>query len=338
MSLLGNFNLAQPWWLLAMLLPALLWMLPVAKGLLNQRYKNYADAALLPHLLLNREQATNRRRRKFSVWAALWLVGCVAMAGPRWDYRTVDLMQPGADVIVLLDISRSMAAADVKPSRLARARQEIEDLLDRAGSLRVGVIAFASVAHVVAPITEDLETVRHVLPALSTDLVQMSGSRLGQGLHKAAKLLSGQPPGTTHSLLLISDGDFDEPGLVREVAALKAQGITLHVLGVGTAAGARVPKRSPRGGWVTDAQGRKVISRLDEPLLREMAQAGGGIYQLADYRDADSNALIEVLQADGDSETLLSRGAHRIWNEQYPWLVVLMMLLLIPWFRGARQP
>jgi len=337
MSLFSNFNFAQPWWLLAMLLPAALWMLPVAKGLLNQRYQKYADAELMPHLLLNHEQATNRRRRKFSVWAALWLIACIAMAGPRWEFRTVDLMQPGADVIVLLDISRSMAASDVKPSRLARARQEIEDLLDRAGSLRVGVIAFASIAHVVAPITEDLETVRHVLPALSTDLVQMSGSRLGQGLHKASKLLSGQPPGTTHSLLLITDGDFDEPGLAKQVAALKAQGITLHVLGVGTAAGARVPKRSPRGGWVTDGQGRKVISRLDEPLLRELAQAGGGSYQLADYRDADSETLVEALQADSSGEALLSRGAHRIWNERYWWLVVAMMLLLMPWFRGARR-
>ena len=153
----------------------------------------------------------------------------------------------------------------------------------------------------------------------------------------AAKLLSGQPPGTSHSLLLITDGDFDEPGLVKQVAALQAKGITLHVLGVGTAVGGRVPKRSPAGGWVTDAKGRKVISRLDEPLLRQLAQAGGGTYQLADYRDQDSEQLVQALHGDSNDEALLSRGAHRIWNERYVWLVLLMKVLLIPWFRGARS-
>ena len=337
MTWLHDFHFDQPWWLLALLLPTLLWMLPVAKGLLNQRYRQYADADLLPHLLLNREQATNRRRKRFSQWTAIWLLGCLALAGPRWDYRTVDLMQPGADVVILLDISRSMAANDVKPTRLARARQEIEDLLAGAETLRVGVIAFASIAHVVAPITEDHKTVRHVLPALSTDLVKMGGSRLEQALHKAEKLLSGQPPGTSHSLLLISDGDFDEPGLPRQVAALKAKGIPLYVLGVGTAQGERVPKQMPARGWVTDSRGRKVISRLNEPLLRELAAAGGGSYQRADYRDADTERLVQVLQGGNDQQNVIGKGARRIWHERYFWLVILMALLMIPWFRGERQ-
>ena len=337
MSLLTNFNFAQPWWLLAMLLPALLWLLPAAKGLLNQRYKQYADAELLPHLLLNREQATNRRRRRFTLWSLIWLTGCLALAGPRWDFRAVDLMQPGADVVILLDISRSMAANDVKPSRLGRARQEIEDLLDRADTLRVGVIAFASIAHVVAPITEDHKTIRHVLPALSTDLVKMGGSRLEQALHKAEKLLSGQPPGISHSLLLISDGDFDEPGLQRQVEKLYAKGVPLHVLGIGTAQGERVPKAGPRRGWITDSRGRKVISRLNEPLLRELAKIGGGSYQAADYREDDSAELAVVLQGDNEEQTVLAKGSRRIWHERYFWLVMIMMLLMIPWFRGVRR-
>jgi len=336
MSWLHDFHFAQPWWLLALLLPALLWLLPVAKGLLNQRYRQYADPELLPHLLLNREQATNRRRRRFTAWSIIWLLGCIALAGPRWDFRSVDLMQPGADVVILLDISRSMAANDVKPSRLGRARQEIEDLLAAAGTLRVGIIAFASIAHVVAPITEDHKTIRHVLPALSTDLVKMGGSRLEQALHKAEKLLTGQPPGTSHSLLLISDGDFDEPGLTRQVAQLKAKGIRLYVLGIGTAQGERVPKTAPQRGWVSDARGRKVISRLNEPLLRELAKSGGGSYQRADFRDADTEQLVQALQGDSDQQTVLGKGARRIWHERYFGLVVLMLLLMIPWFRGSQ--
>lgn len=338
MDLLDNFNFAEPWWLLGLLVPLLLPLLPAARGLLSQRYKDYADAELIPHLLLKTEQGSRRRSRRFALWSLLWCLGCLAMAGPRWDYRDVDLLKPGADLVVLLDMSRSMAVTDVRPSRLGRARQEIEDLLDRAEQLRVGIIAFASVAHVVAPITEDLDAVRHVLPALSTDLVQMGGSRLDQALHKAQRLLTGQPPGSVHSLLLISDGDFDEPGLNNQVSKLAAQGIATHVLAVGTPAGGRVPGPPPKRGWLTDRQGRRVVSRLNEPLLQSLAAAGGGHYQLADFRDDDSRALLALLQRGGEQDSLVAEGTRRIWHERYDWLVAAILLLMLPWFRRGERP
>lgn len=337
MGFLNNFNFAEPWWLLALPVPILLWLLPAARGLLNQRYRDYADPELLPHLLLQKEQGTGRRKRRFASWSLLWLLACLAMAGPRWDYRDVDLLKPGADVVVLLDISRSMAVTDVRPSRLGRARQEIEDLLNAAKQLRVGVIAFASVAHVVAPITVDLDTVRHILPALSTDLIQMGGSRLDQALHKAQRLLTGQPPGSVHSLLLISDGDFDEPGLKRQVAKLAAKGIRLYVLGIGTPEGGWVPQPSPKSGWIKDAKGTRVTSRLNETLLRDLAKAGGGSYQLADFLDADTQALVAELQGGIDEEAVVAEGTQRIWHERYYWLVGLMLILLLPWFRRGDQ-
>ena len=334
---LSDFHFAEPWWLAALAVPLLIGLLPSARGLLNKRYQDYADAALLPHLLITQERATERRRRRFALWSLLWSLGCLAMAGPRWDYRDVDLLQPGADLVVLLDISRSMAVTDVKPSRLARARQELEDLLDGAENLRVGVIAFASVAHVVAPVTEDLATVRYMLPALSTDLIKLGGSGVDQALIKAARLLAGLPPGSTHSLLLISDGDFDQPGLRREVARLTAKGVRLHVLGIGTREGAHVPQPSPRGGWIKDAQGRKVVSHLEESALRALAELGGGIYQRADYRDDDTQRLLAEIESGAGHEETVIEGSRRIWHERFYWLVGLMLLAMLPWFRSGSR-
>jgi len=198
--------------------------------------------------------------------------------------------------------------------------------------MRVGLIAFASVSHVVSPITEDDETLRHLLPSISTDLVRWQGSRLSQALERARRLLSGQPKDSSHALLLISDGDFAEAGLVRHVQLLREQGIPLYVLGIGTAQGGRVP--AAEGGSVRGRNGKPVISRLDEEGLRSLAEAGGGLYRRADFRDDDTAAFLEQVAAEGRPHAE-AEGTQRIWNERYHLLVLVMMYLLLRWYRRS---
>ena len=151
-----SFHFHTPWWLLALLLilPVGVWLRrTTALGKLS-RLKLYADPHLLPHLTGSRELQPTERWRRFTLWSVLWAALVIAMAGPRWDFTRVQLFSPGADLIILLDISRSMEVTDVQPSRLTRARQEIEDLVNQNnGKIRLGLIAFASVAHVLAPVT-----------------------------------------------------------------------------------------------------------------------------------------------------------------------------------------
>ncbi len=326
-------HFAQPIWLWALLVPLVVWLWPRRSGshLRQARLERYADAHLLPHLILGGPSQT-RFRRWLSLWSLLWCLGIVAMAGPRLGYSDVDLYRPGTNLVVLLDLSRSMQVGDVKPSRLARARQEIEDLLDSSRGMRVGLIAFASVAHVVAPITEDSDTLHNLLPSISTDLVRWQGSRLSQALEKARRLLGGQPRDSSHAVLLISDGDFPETGLQRHVELLRSEGIPLHVLGVGTLEGGPVPAED--GGWVRAKNGRPVISRLDEEGLQRLADAGGGLYRRADFRDHDTGSLLERVVAEG--RPLADReGTQRVWNERYHLLVLLMLAGLLWWYRHS---
>jgi Ca-activated chloride channel family protein len=334
----SDLNFVQPFWLWGLLLPLLLWFQPSVRMRGDRRYKRYADPELLAHLLLKQERLSARWRRTFLLWSLLWSLGCIAMAGPRWDFTEVELFQPGVDVVVLLDLSRSMDVPDVKPSRLERAHQEIEDLLDLDPEVRVGLIGFASVAHIIAPITDDLDTIRYVLPAVSTDLVELSGSRLSAALDRARRLLSGQPPGGEHTLLLISDGDFPEHGLDVEVGKLYAQGIRVNVLGVGTPEGGPVPDaEGSEAGWMTDSRGRRIISRLNQPVLESIARWGGGIYRQADFRDTDTRALLEAIRGEQSTRGAKPRGTMRIWNERYFWLIGAMLILILPWFRRARR-
>lgn len=329
----SGFHFSQPYWLLGLLALPLVafWLWRSAAKAARGPIHCYADAHLLPHLSGTRELKPSERWSRFLGWCLLWLLLLTAMAGPRWDYSSVRLFHPGDNLLVLLDISRSMDATDAAPSRLARARQEIQDLIIQNRELRLGLIAFASVPHVISPVTEDSRALLLTLPALSSDLSQLQGTRLQAALDRAEQLLGALPNDSAKAILLISDGDFDEPGLEARVSSLAERGIPLHVLGIGTPSGADVPgERGPLLG----PSGTPVRTSLKEAELLALAKAGAGIYQLADYRDADTRAVLEAA-AQSRLPAAVSDDRTRIWHERFYIPVVLILLLLLPRFRGS---
>ncbi len=334
-ELLTAFHFSEPGWLWALLLCA-----PVAGWLLlfrqlagnNDRIQQYADAHLMPHLLGRSTASTRTQWQRYARWAGLWTLLVVAMAGPRWGFTDVQLFRPGTNLLILMDISRSMQVADVPPSRLARARQEVEDLLNENRGVRVGLIGFASVAHVVSPVTEDMQGIHRVLSALDTSLVRLQGSRLLFALERAQQLLAGQPAESVNSILIISDGDFEEQGLEQRLEELAAAGIRVHILGVGTPEGDAVPGEGREGPWILNRTGQPVISSLNEPLLQSLAKAGNGLYQRADYRERDTGKILSEVKA----QALPGTGQDertRVWNERFYILAGLALLLMLPLFR-----
>ena len=330
---LTAFHFSEPGWLWALLLclPVALWLLLLHRfsgG--NEHLQQYADSHLLPHLLGRTEASKHTRWRRFARWTTLWTLLVLAMAGPRWDFTDVQLFRPGTNLVILFDISRSMNVTDVQPTRLVRARQEVEDLLNLNRGIRVGLIGFATVAHVVSPVTEDMNGIRRMLSALDTDLVELQGSRLLYALESAAVLLAGQPEDSNNSLLIVSDGDFDEPGLEQRLQAFAADGVRVHTLGIGTPEGDAVPGRN--GHWIRDRKGQPVVSSLNEPLLQALAKAGNGIYQRADYRERDTDKILDEVKAQALPAAAQDERT-RVWNEQFYLLASLAMLMLLPLFR-----
>jgi Ca-activated chloride channel family protein len=333
-SILSGFHFSQPAWLWALLLciPVAMWLMVSPRFSNNDRLRNYADAHLLPYLIGRSEVTPGNRWKRYLTWTGIWVLLVLAMAGPRWDYRDEQLFKPGSNLVVLFDISRSMNVKDVRPDRLTRARQEVEDLLEQNRGVRIGLIAFASIAHVVSPITEDMNSIRRVLSALDPDLVRLQGSRLSFALERAESLMAGQPEGSTHSLLVITDGDFDEQGLSQRLERLADNGVRVHILGIGTPEGDSVPSPRPNSTWITQSNGQPVVSPLNEKLLRELASAGGGIYQRADYRDKDTIGILAQVKAQALPEARADERT-RVWNERFYWLAGLALLLLLPLFR-----
>ena len=336
-ELLTAFHFSEPAWLWALLLcvPVAVWLLlSLRLAGSNDRIQHYADAHLLPHLLGRSTASSRTQWQRYARWAGLWTLLVLAMAGPRWDFTDVQLFRPGTNLLILFDISRSMKVADVRPTRLARARQEVEDLLNQNRGIRVGLIGFASVAHVVSPVTEDMQGIHRVLSALDTSLVRLQGSRLKFALERAEELIAGQPAESVNSLLIITDGDFEEQGLEERLKELAAAGIRVHILGVGTPEGDSVPVEGRNAPWIMNRTGQPVISALNEPLLKSLAKAGNGLYQHADYRERDTGRILDEVKAqalpgaDQDERT-------RVWNERFYWLAGLALVMLLPLFRRA---
>lgn len=324
-----GFHFSDPLWLLAILavLPVFWWLRRSHVSDSSKQYLAYADKHLLPLLLDNFALSQKRLYQQFLFWSAAWLLICLALAGPRWDFHDVKLFRSGSDLIVLLDLSASMDLKDVAPSRLGRARQEIEDIIEHNDSSRLGLIAFASTAHIVSPLTDDSKSLRAMLPALSTELVQLKGSRLENALLRAEQMLAGQPEDSSRHILVITDGDYNNPQLPDQISAMATRNIHVHFLGVGTSEGTAIPT-------LRDKNGEPVQSVLDEQGLEALAQRGNGIYRKAVYKDMDTNEILQRIQRDAGAE-LIADQKTRVWNERFYWPVIILMLILLPQFRGA---
>jgi Ca-activated chloride channel family protein len=158
----------------------------------------------------------------------------------------------------------------------------------------------------------------------------LQGSRVNTALERAQQLLQGQPEDSSRSILLITDGDFEEPGLESRVRELARSGIRLIVMGIGTEEGGKVPAAD--GGWLLDRGRNPIESSLREDLLRRLAEAGNGLYLGATFRDDDTDRLVELAMERSRAQEA-SDEQTRVWNERFYLLVLPLLLLLLPRYR-----
>lgn len=332
-----GFHFAHPLWLLGLgAIPLCVWLLLRSTHALDHHpFKDFVDAHLLPHLLLDNSKASSKKRYGKVVWfLLLWTLLMVALASPRWDYRQVELFGTDNYMVILLDLSQSMNSEDVKPSRLIRAKQEIEDILVSSKDIYIGLIAYAATPHMITPLTDDTDTVKHLLPSLETELIFLQGSRMTPALQMAQRLLEGKA-GDNKMVLVISDGGFEDDEAYDKAKALTEDNIRLFTMGVGTTQGA--PVKGSDGRFV-NYQGEQVFSKRDDAQLTQLANAGGGDYLQASYATSDSEFLLAQL-AQGTQATQDEMRKSRQWEERfYVFLIPAMAMMLLVFRRGATFP
>lgn len=325
----AEFNFAYPFVLIAAVLPLGLWLLARKQVATFHYLEQFASAHLLPHLLLNATEP--RRRFGLWYWTAIWLLGVFALAGPRWDYIEQEVFRPRASLLVLLDLSESMRVRDLSgaQSRFDRALQEVEDLLSEQADIDIGLVGFAGIPHLIAPLSDDYNTLKHLLYSLDIDLAPVQGSRLGLAVEQSITWLQSEQTSGQH-ILLISDGDFTEDDFQAGLAEVKQVPAQFHVLGVGSSQGDLIPL--DENTWQRDEKGEVVISKLREDLLQQLAAAGGGLYQRATVYTQESELLLARVRASVAVDPLQS-SQQKLWHERFYIPLALMMLLLLPWFR-----
>jgi len=319
---MNSFHFLRPAWLLA--LPPLLFLLiwRWRCRLRSRSWQAVCDPELLPHLLLGR----SRRRANWPLWLLLCggLLAVLALAGPAWRKQPQPLFRQQSALVVLFDLSRSMAASDLKPNRLERARLKIEDLLNRRREGQTALVAFAGDAFVVTPLTDDTNTIRALLQSLDPQLMPVQGSEPQRAVTLGIQLL--QQAGLRKGRLLLVT-DEDRPERVTATARdLHQRGYELAVLGVGTTDGAPVPL--PQGGFLKDNRGSLVLPKLEEPGLRRLAAEGGGAYRRLNIDDSDLQKLLEGLETHRMDKAEAADGkTGQRWREEGVWLLWPLVLL-----------
>lgn len=315
----------RPEWFYALLPLAILLWLMWRKRLASRSWQKVVDPRLLPYLLIG-ESAKQRPWVLLAV-ALGGVLSILALAGPAWQKLEVPVFRQSSALVVLLDLSRSMDAADIKPSRLLRAQMKLRDILNQHKEGETALIVFAATPFVVSPLTSDANTIASQVNSLSTDLMPAQGSRPDRAINLAQKLL--QQSGVSHGgLLLITDGiEGEEPDELKgAIKDLVNAGHRLSVLGVGSAEGA--PIVSANGGFLKDRNGAIILAKLDDAGLQTLAREGQGSYRRLSADDSDFHAVLAPFQnilAQQQSKKAEGMSSDQ-WRDEGPWLLLPLLL------------
>ncbi|MEW5853407.1 MAG: VWA domain-containing protein [Myxococcota bacterium] len=320
--------------LLVVLLALLMWR---AERVRLARLAKLAEDALLPPLT----SETSRGRR---LWRhALTVLGCtlcvVALARPQAGTRVELEKTHGVNVVMAVDVSKSMWARDVAPDRLRRAQAELGDLMESLRGNRVGLVAFAGVAYAPCPLTTDIGAAKLFLRNLSPEAVPQGGTAIARALATARALFraeartEGQAQPTSKAaniIVLVTDGEDHEGDLETEAKALKDEGIMLYAVGVGSTLGEPIPLPSGGAGqqlYMRDASGQTVLTRLNEAALQKLAEDAGGAYVSGQGGGLGLQPVKEGIAAIQKAE--LESRLVVAYDERYAWVLAPGLFCLV---------
>jgi Ca-activated chloride channel family protein len=305
----------------------------------KRAFERMGDTILLDSLMPDASSAAHHWKFALLLMGTILLV--IAASGPRVGSKLEEVEQKGREIIIALDVSNSMLAEDVKPSRLERSKQMINRMVDRMSNDKVGLIVFAGDAYTQIPITDDYPSVKMFLSGAGPDMVSKQGTAIGSAIKLAVRSFSteieGSLPGEnkpSQAIVVITDGENHEDDAVGEAANALEKGIRVYTVGLGDPNGVPVPVSPGSTANRRDRDGQVVVSKLNEKLLVEVARAGNGAYISGDR----INSLIDEL--DELERTELKSRVFSEFAERFQYFAgfALLILLLEFFVRSRKNP
>ncbi len=317
--MLADLHFLRPEWLLAIPIVAIILIVFYRRSRQSIGWEKVCDPALLDFQLTRiKELGSSGSRLLLWLLPLMFLLTVLALSGPSWQKKDQPVFQKDSALVIVLDLSLSMNAKDIKPSRLERAKLKIIDILKQKKEGQTALVAYAGDAHTVSPLTIDNKTIISLLPVLDSSIMPLSGSHVVDAL-KTAKELLVNAGYTRGDILLFTDGiDASEQRNMKQlVKQLAQQGYHTSIIGIGTISGSPIPIPG-QGGFIKDRSGQLVLSKLDEQPLQAISQAGDGFYHRLSLDDSDFKDILEqkymardrVKQQDEQLEQWIDAGAY----------------------------
>ncbi len=342
----------HPEWAILFLLIPLFFLVFILAGYFRRRaLKRFARKEVFPYL--SPLFSTNRRRVKFFLLMGVFALLTLAAMNPQTGSRMEEATLEGVDIVVALDVSRSMMAEDMSPNRLERAKLAVNRLLDQPGNNRFGLVVFAGTAHTRIPLTTDVRAAKMLLRPINTESAAVQGTAIEAAIDRALASFP-EEDSAGRAIILVSDGESHDDNPAEAARRAKSQGVTIHTVGVGSREGAPVPAYTGgvQRGYLRDEEGNTVISRYDEEMLRQIADITGGVFR---HGGETGMGLGEILESIRQMETeTYETFIFTEYESRYHFFVVLAFCLLLielllsekknqwlrglPWLNNQTQP
>ncbi len=272
-----------------------------------------------------------KHRTKFLLYALAFASIIIGLANPQIGTKLEKIKRQGIDIIVAVDVSRSMLAEDIQPSRLERSKQLISRLISNMKNDRIGIIVFAGNAFLQMPLTIDYAAAKLFLRTIHPDAVPTQGTAIGEAIELAMET-HDQEQKTHKALILISDGENHEEGAKKMAERAVSEGIIIHTLGIGSDDGGPIPiyNNGRKAGHKRDNRGEVVVSKLNQDMLRELAASGKGQYF---HIKGARNEIAEVLdQLENIEKKDFEDRVFTDYADQFQYFMAIALLLLLAEF------
>ncbi len=314
-------NIEMLWWLITIPVFVIAYIIYTKRK--RRQLLEFGDQELIAQLMP--DASKSRPIWKFSLLIVALALLIIAGARPQYGQKETTVKRQGIEVMIALDISNSMLAEDVAPNRLDRAKQMLSKMIDNMVDDKVGLVVFAGEAFTQLPITCDYVSAKMFLNTITPNLIPTQGTAIGAALQTAITSFGATESEAGRAIILITDGENHEDDAI--AAAQKAQelGIQVFVVGIGKPEGSPIPKPGTND-YFKDRSGQVVVSRLNEEMCQQIAEAGNGIYVRCDNTNTAMRALQQGMEHIATAE--LESTVYADYNEQYQSFVLIALLLI----------